>query len=181
MLTFIDDLADLLERFRRYTREQWLLRGLIVLAGVVAMVPLWLQMHAILLAVPALAALLLTAILPRGHVATVFLGLLLVWALFAGPAPPWWYLVVALGWLGVHWAAGACAVGPSFADVDPAVWRGLAVPAVWAAIGIVVATVLAVVAELVTLPSSLVLVVLTVGILIVGAAIVLTPGRQTDR
>ena len=180
MITVIDDVADLLERFRRYTREQWLLRGLIVLSGLVALVPLWVLIHAIVLAVPALAALLLTAILPRGHVATVFLGLVVIWALVAGTAPPWVYAIVALGCLGVHWAAGACAIGPSFAEVDRNVWRGLTMPAVWAVGGIVVAVVVASLAGLVTLPSSLVLVVLTFGILVVGAAIVLTPGRQSD-
>ena len=180
MITVIDDVADLLERFRRYTREQWLLRAAIVLSGLVALVPLWVLMQAIVLAVPAVAGLLLTALLPRGHVATVFLGVVVLWALIAGSAPVWVYAIIALGCLGVHWAAGACAIGPSFAEVDPAVWRGLAVPAVWAVGGIAAAVVIALLADLVTLPPSLVLVVLTLGILVVGAAVVLTPRRDTD-
>lgn len=178
MLTLIDDIADLIERFRRYSVAQWRLRGLVLVSGLVALLPLWLQGPSVVWTVLTLAALVLTIVLPRGHVATVFLALVVLWALIGGPAPAWSYAIVAVGCVGVHWAAGATSVGPSFAVVDPAVWRGLAVPALWALGGIVVATVIAVLADLVTLPPSLVLVVLTLGLLVVGAAVVLSPGRE---
>jgi hypothetical protein len=152
-----------------------------VLAGVVAMLPLWLILPALLIAVPALVVLVLSALLPRGHLATVFVGVVVLWAVICGPNPPWLYGIVALGCLGVHWAGVASSVGPSFAVVDRSVWRGLAVPA-WIAVGgIVVTAVIASLLGLVTLPGSLVLVVLTIAIVLVAAVAVLWPTRARGR
>lgn len=175
MMNLVDDIADVVERYRRHTRQHWLLRAGVLGAGLVTMLPLWLRQPSPVLGVLALLLLLLTAIFPRGHVATVFCLWAGIGALFASSMTPGEYGVVALGCLGVHWAAGASTVGPAFAPVEPEVWRGLATPVIWAGAGVLVTLGLVIGASLFTLPSSLMLVALTVGILVVVAAVVLWP------
>lgn len=175
MVNVIDDIADLLERFRRYHRSQWLLRGLILVSGLVALLPLWVLSPAVLLAILTLVALVLALFFPRGHVVTVFLVLTMVWAAWAGPTAPWVYGIVALGSVTCHWAAGACALGPSFAEIDPAVWKSAARPLVYAVGAVVAAVLVATLLGLIALPGSLVLVILSVIALVVGGGFVLWP------
>ena len=73
MMGMIDEVGDLIERFRRCTREQWLLRGGMVLAGVVAMLPLWLVLPALPIAVPALVA--LGVLLALASVVAIVMGM----------------------------------------------------------------------------------------------------------
>lgn len=175
MMNVIDDVADLLERFRRWNRAQWVLRGVMLAGAVVSLLTLWLASPSWLLAIFAGIALLISLLFPRGHVVTIFLLLLVVWAAWAAPVAPWVYGIVAVGAVTTHWAAGACAVGPSFAEVDPAVWKRFAKPLVYAVAVVVAAVVVATLLGLVELPGSLVLVILSVIALIVGAGIVLWP------
>lgn len=177
MFGFVEDITEFLERFRYYTRAQWTLRGLLVLSGLVALLPLWILVPTPLLGVPSLLALVLSALLPRGHVPTIFCVLVVIWALVVGAVGVGWLLPVTLGCLGVHWAGAATAVGPSFAPVDPAVWRKLAVPLVISAAAVPVAAVVVALLGLVTLPGSLVLVALAIGILLAAAAVALWPAR----
>ena len=181
LLNWADDIADFIERFRRYGSWQWALRGILFGCGLVSMVALWVMLPALVFAILALLALLLSAMFPRGHVITAFLVLVVIWAAAAGSNPPWVYGIVALGAVGAHWSAGACALGPSFAEIDRSVWKRFARPLIHAVVGIVAAVIVATVLSLVSLPGSAVLVVLSLIGLIAGGALVLWPRAVAPR
>lgn len=189
LLNWADDIADFIERFRRYGSWQWALRGIVLGCGVVALVPLWIMQPSIVFGVLALLVLVIAAMFPRGHVVTAFLVVVVIWTAVAGATAgeagawgaPWVHGIIALGAVGAHWAAGACALGPSFAEIDGAVWKRHARPLFHAAAAIVAAVIIASLLSLVSLPGSAILVILSLVGLLAGGAIVLWPRVATPR
>ncbi|MFW6597974.1 hypothetical protein ACQBAU_17055 [Propionibacteriaceae bacterium Y2011] len=179
MMGLIDEAADVLERFRRFSRQQWLLRLIIAVGGLVACGVLFVTNLSPVFAFLGVVGLLATLLFPRGHAGTVFLVIIVLWAAFGGAESGLLPLVpVALGMLAVHWAGAATAVGPSFAEVDRRVWEGLTFPLVCAVGAIVFAVVLGLVSGAIVLPPSLILVGLILPLLLAAAMVALWP---TDR
>lgn len=179
IINLFDEIVDLLTRMRQYQSSQWWLRGIMMLSGLIAMVPLWGLFPAWPLLVVVGATLLLSLMLPRGHVVTAWCVLILVWSVAAGPSAPWWYVPVALGCVGVHWSAGACTLSPRIATVQPGVWRAASQPIKYAVAGTLLSAALATAISQLALPGSLVLVALSVMILVAGSAVVLWPRERT--
>jgi len=175
IITLFDEIVDLLTRMRHVHRSQWWLRAVMAGSGLITITTLWLLLPAWPFAVAVSTSLLVAVALPRGHVVTVWCVFVVVWSVAAGPGAPWWYVPVALGCVGVHWAACACTLGPRVATVSPGVWRAAAKPLPYAVAGIVLSTVLATTIGQLTLPGSLILVALCMMILVAGSAFALWP------
>lgn len=180
MNTLSETIVELLDRMRRRPPSRWVLRGLLVLCGVVAQVWVTLVAGASPWAAVSAVAIVGAAVFARGVVPLLAAATIVVQAALAA-LPVLELVPIALALLGWHVCASLLATGRPWATVDGAVVRAMRMPVLGAVAAILVVAAAAAVAAGLAWGEAGVVTLLIALVLVLGAVVVLWPATDPRR